>query len=279
MDPWNTLRSLLNFVAFAVIYQCVFRYWHYFSNKKVKCVRGLPLLGTFWRFLLGLDNCCTIAIQRCYNAFPSERFIGFYNPLGHPSYMIREPVLVNRIITEASDHFADRAFGAGCGSGVDGLLSESLAIWSKEEWRVKRTIARSGIDEEQMLQITSQCAGKMIENLAAIQREAHEVSEIFSKFSTEVMAAKCFGLLESETDNEFAMRIACLKELSGYKRWAYRCAPAFMNRLLGNPSNVNYFRQLVNNADEKVTHNLAGALKTSMNRSSDNQRSINGKTV
>lgn len=228
------------------------------------------MLGTHWRRLLGLETWST-ALQRSYNTFSTERFIGVYDPLGHPGYMIREPILAKRIIMEASDYFSDRAFGTDGGNGVDQLLSGSVEIWSKDEWRIKRTISDGGIDMDQLMTITYEYATKMVENLVAIEGQVSEVSGVISSFAGDIMAVRCFGLLRSGTNKEFTTRIKCLKEMSGLKRWAYRCAPVGMNRLLEDTSNIRYFRQLVNNADSTVTPNLAGALKTLKNQDAEDQ--------
>lgn len=237
-------------------------------------MRGLPLLGTHWRRLLGLETWLK-ALQRTYNTFSAERFIGVYDPLGHPAYMIRAPILARQIITEASDNFSDRAFGADSGNGVDQLLSGSVETWSKDEWRIKRTVRGGEIDVDHLLRITYEYANTMVENLVPVEGRVGEVSGGISSFAGNVMATRCFGLLKSETDKEFTTRIECLKEMSGLTRWAYRCAPVRMNWMLGDSSNIRYFRQLVNNSDSKITSNLAGALKTIKNQEADNQSNGN----
>lgn len=237
-------------------------------------MRGLPLLGTHWRHLLGLDSWST-AVQRSYNALSVERFIGVYDPLGHPGYMIRAPILARQIVTEASDTFSDRAFGADGRNGVDQLLSGSVEIWSKDESRIKRTILGGGIDKDQLLKITYEYAKTMVENLVPVEGQVGEANWVIFSFAADLMATRCFGVLKNETDKEFSTRIECLKDIYGLKRWAYRCAPVAMNRLLGDTSNVRYFRKLISNSDAKVTLNLAGALKTSKNQDTDDRSNGN----
>lgn len=97
---------LLFTALIAVAYQLILRYWFYFSDRNVKFSRGAPLLGTYYKSILGIEP-VAVSLRRCYERFASEKFCGTYKFGGRPSYLIRDPDLIKQIFVSDADHFDD----------------------------------------------------------------------------------------------------------------------------------------------------------------------------
>lgn len=90
VELWWTIFAVL---ISCFVYRFTLKTWWFFDNRNVKYHRGIPLLGSFYRSIMGLSNEASWT-RNIYNQFPSERFIGIYDMMGQPSYLIRDPDLV-----------------------------------------------------------------------------------------------------------------------------------------------------------------------------------------
>lgn len=92
---------------FVIFYQCIFRFWCFFSDRNIKFVRGCPLLGSNYKSILGIEP-AAISYRRLYEHFPTEKFIGFYRFCGRPSFLIRDPDLVKQLLITDCNHFTSK---------------------------------------------------------------------------------------------------------------------------------------------------------------------------
>lgn len=78
------------------IYKYVLRTWSHFDDRKIQFIRGIPLFGARYRSIIGLDNEANV-LNYLYQAHPAEPFIGFFEQFGKPTYLIRDPELIQKI--------------------------------------------------------------------------------------------------------------------------------------------------------------------------------------
>lgn len=105
-----------------IVYQFVLKNWWYFSKRNVKFIRGLPIVGSMYKFFFGLESIAD-SVAYLYGKFPNEPFIGIYE-LTHPVFIVRDPDLVKKITTQDFEHFLNHQ--TNFDDELDPLLSRSL---------------------------------------------------------------------------------------------------------------------------------------------------------
>lgn len=204
----GTFYIFLFTIIFCIVYQCVLRTWFYFSSRNIKFVRGLPIIGSNYRTLIGLESAAT-AFQTCYEQYPKEKFIGLYGFFGKPSYLIIDPELVKQITITDFDHFVNHKFTFD--SKNEPLLNRSLFAVHDERWReLRATIspAFTGSKMRLMLDLVVKYTKEFIATLKVINTDTNtfNTKELFSRYANDVIATVAFGIeLNSlkEPKNEF----------------------------------------------------------------------------
>lgn len=93
------LAIISSFIAIFLTYQIVnmFKVRNYFSDRGVKYDGGIPILGSLYQAYIGFDTLAA-TLQKLYQRFPNERLIGFYKYPSQPTYLIRDPQLIESIL-------------------------------------------------------------------------------------------------------------------------------------------------------------------------------------
>lgn len=168
----------------AFVYQFVVRSWSYFSDRNVKYVRGLPLLGSAYKSILGIEP-AAIAYRRCYDQFPKEKFVGIYGFGGQPSYLIRNPDLVKQLLITDFDHFVSHKFSVDNDLFLHTLLglqnTLSPAISGNKLQSISNLMIKSSEQFTKTLKDTDKTA-KMFNSRVLFARYANDIiaSTIFS---------------------------------------------------------------------------------------------------
>lgn len=265
LKMFETISSLCGFCLFfmfmaiaGLLYQCILRFWFYFSDRNVKFVRGLPLLGSTFKSVLGIEP-AAITYRRCYDHFPSEKFIGIYDFCGRPSFLIRDPDLIKQILITDSDHFANHEF-----------FAHSLMRSKWQETRFNASPIFSGSKMRMLHSLMVKKSETFIETL----KETDKIAKIFdsrdliNRYANDIIATAIFGLeLNSmrDMDNEFSKASSSLIEfryMDSLKFLANLSVPSLMTLLDVRESdehkNLEFIRQMVKESIEaKRKHRVA----------------------
>lgn len=127
---------ILALVAFAIfIYNCVFKTWSHFADRKLAFERGYPLLGWLTPVFFQKSN-ISEEIAKIYRKHPSERFLGLYEMGGRTSILVRDPELMRTICVREFDSFVNHNFNID----IDPIMGRALFFMKDQKWRDMRSI-------------------------------------------------------------------------------------------------------------------------------------------
>lgn len=262
----TTIFTLLS----SVVYFYVLQKWTYFRDRNVKFVRGWPIFGSTYRALLGLES-GSRAYQRCYEAFPNERFIGVYEAFGSPAYLIRDPDLVKQMAISDFDYFLNH--NVTLESGIDPLIERVLFFAHDDRWRQLRATMSpnfTGSRMRAMHELIVRYTEDFVTTLKDIHNDdaSHEydAKKLIAHFSNDIIATTTFGVeLNSlkDPDNEFFKVgqdmtkfgvVKCLKLIAALK--LPRLMRALNARLMSAKS-ANFLRHIVDvNIEQRKKNNI-----------------------
>lgn len=268
LEYFGGIRWCLFFVLFGlVVYHCVFKTWSYFSIRNVKFIRGIPLLGSTYQHMIGLEN-ASRSYERCYEAYPNERFIGLYDLFGKPKYLIRDPDLIKQLFITDIDHFLNHTVQFG---EIEPLFSRSLLGMQGERWkRMRATLSPAFTSRKMRLMhhLMVETTEEFIQTLKKVDNENETVNarDIFSRYACDIIASCAFGLkINSINDptNEFykaGLAISSPDALTFIKLVALLSAPKLMQWLdipILDRKVANYFRGVVSSTiRERIEKNI-----------------------
>lgn len=231
--------------------------WSFFSEKNVKYIRGLPLIGVQWRGFFRLEPFPHI-FKTLYDRYPNEKFIGIYDVLGAPRYVIRDPELIKRITIKDFDHFVNHHFFVSEDS--DPMFGRSMFIMRDQRWRDMRTTLSPAFTGRKMRLMFS-LIGEVSETFSAFLKTdlrngetECNVQDLFARFSIDAIASTAFGLNVNsvkDTDNEFykfGMSLGNFNLMTLLKLFAVFAAPKlarFFNVSLFSKKDQQFFRNIV----------------------------------
>lgn len=248
--------SLFAFIAlFGLFYHYILRTWFYFSDRNVKFVRGIPLIGSLYRSLLGLEP-AAITYRRYYRRFANEKFIGMYDLGGKPFYMIRDPKLIKQVTTTDFDHFINPKFTFG---NENDLLAHTLFGMRNREWRQMRMTMNPTFSTNQlrsMHKLMVHCCEQFVDALKETDKTAKmfDTRDLFSRYANDIIATTAFGVeLNSlrEPDNDFfkvGSSLAEFRYLDGLKFLANLSFPSVFKSLdirVTRDKNLQFMRTIV----------------------------------
>lgn len=160
-------------ILIGILCSYVIRTWTYFIQRNIKFVRGIPLFGSCYRALFGLES-PAISYQRCYEQYPAERFIGIYDIGGRPLYLLRDRELIAQLQTTHADYFTKHNDQFDC------------------DHQQKATEA----DVKRLHGIIDKCSERFVEAIKATDRNAQLVDtrNLFTRYANDVIAASAFGI-------------------------------------------------------------------------------------
>lgn len=252
----NVMLIIFTLITLCV-YQCVLKNWWYFSNRKVKFVRGWPIVGSLYQFFFGQISFAD-AVDSLYRKFQHEHFFGIYE-LTHPIYVIRDPDLVKKVTTQDFEHFLNHQTNFDV--ELDSLLGRSLFFSHDQQWKEMRSILSAsftGNKMRMMFDLVSDCTKKFvntIKNQTNCENGVEvELKDLLSRYTTNVIATTAFGLevdAVSDHDNEFYLagkQITNFDGIQGLKLLLLDVVPAIMKFFRIHFLNVklcDYFRSVV----------------------------------
>lgn len=210
--------------AIAFVYQFIVRLWQYFSERNVRYVRGLPVLGSAYKSVLGIEP-AAVAYRRCYDQFPTQKLMGIYEFGGRPSYLIRNPDLIKQLMITDADHFSDNK-----------LTFENDLLGHTSFGLQKSTNALSSALTGNKLRLMHSLMVKASEKFVNTVKDTDKTAKIFNcrhlfgRYATDTIAASALGIeLNSlhDTNNDLFMAGRKLSEFNHFNALKFLANSSF----------------------------------------------------
>lgn len=194
-------------LLFCIVYQLIIRYWFYFNDQHVKFIRGIPLLGSTYKSVLGIEP-AAISYRRCYDHFLHENFIGIYDFGGKPSYLIRSPDLIKQLLITDHNHFGEHKFAFEIENDLFAhkLFGMRGSKWNELRSNVSPAITKSALRRMHSLMVKS--SEQFIETLKETDKIAKifDSRDLFQRYANDIIATTAFGIEMNsmrDVDNAF----------------------------------------------------------------------------
>lgn len=252
----NIYAYLCIIVVFIIAFKLQ-RHFSYFSKQNVKYVRGWPIFGSMFDMLARRDTMSGM-FEKFYYAYPNERFIGIFEMMAAPAYVIRDPELIKQISIKDFDHFVNHR--ASVDEKNDPLFSRALFQMQGDRWRDMRTTISPAFTASKMrpmLSLISNCAQNFSSFLLRAsdgKPAVYDIGDLFSRYGSDSIATSVFGLeINSlqDRDNSFykyGLRVSNFNGLQGLKFLGYSSFPwlmKFFKVSFISPESTKFFRDLV----------------------------------
>lgn len=253
--------SLMVILLVAAFYQFVYKYWTFFSDRDVCFNRGIPVLGSNYRMLMGKEALGP-AFQRLYNEYPAERLIGMYDVGGYPQYILRDPQLIKQITIKDFEHFLNHRVDVG--EQTDPLMAKSLFFIKNQEWKDMRSTLSplfTGSKMRLMLSLMTKCCEGFVKYLNVneaggdpMRSKVYEMKDIFSRFANDTIATCAFGLevnsMQNQQNDFYTTGRSMTENTTAVllKFLGFSTCPRLMNLLklrIISGTDENYFRDVV----------------------------------
>lgn len=269
--------GVTNFLFFALVisvivrvfYSLVVKNWNYFTERNVAFKRGLPILGTFYRTMLGKEP-MAISSSNVYQENAGRRFIGMYEIGGRPSFMILDPDLIRDITIRDFDYFVNHFFQLD--KQLDPLLGRSLFSMSNQPWREMRSTMSPLFTGSKMRYMLSLMNERVHDFNAYIRNDIlsktktnsqeYNMMELMMRLTNDIIGATAFGIdLNSlrEPENEFykfgkeiAYSIMGVKALFMI---AFPRVAQWLRLKILNNQHDNFFRTIIHDSIEERQKN------------------------
>lgn len=241
-------------------------------ERNVKFERGIPLLGTFYRDMLGWESEAD-NIRQIYNRFPNERFFGVYDLLGRPSYVIRDPELIKQVSITHFEHFRNHRFQFD--EEVDPMGGRNLFIMRDEKWRrMRATMSPAFTGNKMRLMhrlIVDYTTKVFINDLKECVKTKNtngvfDTKDLMRYYATDIIATCAFGIeINSlhEPNNEFFRHGREITNTDGWQGWKFLGAMTapwlmkFFQITLFPKESTNFFRTVIlNNIQQRLENKI-----------------------
>lgn len=191
----------------SVLYYYIIRDRHYFERNGVKFIKSLPLLGTSWKAIFGIESYFHY-YERIYKKFPTEKFFGVFDFL-QPVYVIRDVELFRKIYITNFDHFVNRRLKVDI--DVDPVAGLLIGIVRNDEWRRLRSITSPAFTANKMKFILSLVNDTMTRIMRDLEtkidtnkekRFRFQAVDFYTRCTTDLIANTTFGLDVNTIDEE-----------------------------------------------------------------------------
>lgn len=251
----NNLTIILIAIVVAIIYHLIFKNWWFFSNKNVKFVRGYPIVGSFYKMMLGIDS-FAVNVRELYSTYPDETLIGIYQ-LMEPVYLICDPDLMKQITVQDFDHFPHRkAFFPE--TKENSVLARQMFVTRGRRWKDFRNTLSPAFTANKMrlmFGLIQESTFEFVNGLKQLESEqVYELKDLYSRLTTNIIATCSFGLRVDtikDRDSEFYLtgkRITNMSGIQAVKFKLFEVIPKIMDLLsvqFFDKRSVNYLRDMV----------------------------------
>jgi cytochrome P450 family 6 len=183
--------SALALTAIYVYFKVSFSYW---KKRGVPTLNPIPPFGDIGAAFFTRKNVFQI-INESYRAFEGKKVGGLYT-FTDPSLLVRDPEVIKDILVKDFDKFHSR--GLVVNEKADPLQGHLVAL-SGSKWRnlrVKLTPTFTAGKMKMMFATLVECGKELQDCLRehANKRQAIEIKDILSRYTTDVIASCAFGI-------------------------------------------------------------------------------------
>ncbi|XP_014211424.1 cytochrome P450 9e2-like [Copidosoma floridanum] len=184
-----------------VVWKNVKMRW-YFIKRGVPQYPKLPYLGAFGsNFISRRHINCTV--KDLYNMNKEAKYVVSYTFFSH-KIVVRDLDLIKSVLVKNFDHFAHRRTFVK--EAIDPLTGKNLAFLNGDKWRDVRSLLSPAFTSSKMRTmhvLMSQCTEKFAETFIKLfaNVDAIDIKDVFSRFTTDVIATCAFGIEVNSLDN------------------------------------------------------------------------------
>ncbi|XP_044272667.1 cytochrome P450 9e2-like [Tribolium madens] len=199
------LYVLLGALLALFIYYKIVKPAKFWDERGVTHEPALPLVGNFLPAFLRRKHPVAI-LTELYQKYRGKRYVGFLQ-FNHPFLMVRDINLVKQLTVKDFDSFHDH-FPFNYAKN-DPILGKSLLLLSGQNWKQMRATlspAFTANKMKNMYQLMTECAKNFVGHFKGKEKVAVEVKDIFTRFTTDVIASTAFGIKTdslNEPNNRF----------------------------------------------------------------------------
>lgn len=233
----STSLILFSTIFCYITYHTIIRTWSYFTKKNIKFVRGLPILGTHWRAMFGLES-IPESFGRLYTSFPNDAIFGIYELFGKPAYVIRDVNTIKLVTIKDFDHFQNHS--TVIDEKAERLFSKSVFTMRGKRWHEMRTAlspAFTGSKMRLMFGLIDDVAQQYTNHLKIDLKNCgpvkkFELRQLFDHVACDTIASCAFGMNVNSIENpknEFAAAGNYILNQFGFKLFLFNLLPKLMN--------------------------------------------------
>lgn len=189
----------------SVLYYYIIKDSQFFARKNVPFVKSLPLLGSSWKAIFGIESYFTY-YQRIYKQFSKEKFFGAFDFL-QPVYVICDVELYRKIFITNFDHFVNRRLTVDI--EIDPVGGRLIGVVRNDDWRRLRSITSPAFTANKMkfiLMLVNDTMKRITNDLETKinKRQKFEFLAIdfYTRCTTDLIANTTFGLDVNSIDEE-----------------------------------------------------------------------------
>ncbi|KAF2901229.1 hypothetical protein ILUMI_04957, partial [Ignelater luminosus] len=178
-----------------LVYYKILRLYKYWEQKGISFVKPVPFIGNMGTFLAQKQSFPHF-LQDLYNAHPKQRCVGCYL-FFQPTLMIRDPELIKQITVKDFDVFPERQ--QFIPEGIDPLWDKNLfSMKGGQQWQdMRATLSPSftGSKLRLMFGLMKECTQQLTNYFEKQDGVITvEMKDIFSRFTSDVIASTAFGI-------------------------------------------------------------------------------------
>lgn len=264
------IALLIQLAALYIANIFVLKTWNYFTERRLRFDRGVPILGSLYPAMLQRQSLGDCLIELC-RRFQNDKIFGFYQMGGKAAYMIHDPELIKTITIKEFDTFVNRGFSIN--TDVDPLLGRTLFNLNDDKWRELRSIMSPLFTGSKMRMMLGLMGETIEEFVSDVKKEvsaggadgaAFNLKEIFTCITNDAIASCAFGLkVNSFVDRSNEFYVTGHRILASFESGKFlftMCFPKltkWLNVTLVAPRDNQFFRDLVDqNVEERKRHGI-----------------------
>ncbi|KAK4887308.1 hypothetical protein RN001_003579 [Aquatica leii] len=203
----------------------------YWLKKGVPYIKPLPLVGNMLASLLKRQTITNFIINT-YNAFPTKRYVGFFQ-FHQPTLLIRDPELVKTIMVKEFASFPDHSiFNRGICEPYEGLFF----ITAKRGWHDLRSILSPAFTNSKlkyMFKLVDECGNSVVDYFKKLGEIPIDLKDSFSRYTNDAILTTAVGVkCESFKDKDnliftVGKKMVDLSGIKGLKAFSYNISPFF----------------------------------------------------
>ncbi|XP_012230654.1 cytochrome P450 9e2-like [Linepithema humile] len=194
METSTLLLTILT-AGICLYYFVLSKLFHY-KRLKIPHTRPIPLLGNMASLIFQRES-APHSLRNMYNQFCDAKYYCFYE-FTTPTYIIRDPDLINMIAIKNFDSFCDRRNVVN--EDIEPMAGRNLLGMRGDHWREMRKLLSPSFTSSKMkmmFELMCHCAKNFIDFLtieSGKTGKTYDMLDILSRYANDVVATCAFGI-------------------------------------------------------------------------------------